>query len=90
MVYFCVQPTNRPTNIILTLIISQLAIGWWCFTPNQPDQPDQFSHSAAHRKRLHTANRWKPTTNHNQPTAPNQTKPTIYLLLLNLLITNYL
>lgn len=93
MVYFCVQPTNRPTNMILTLIISQLAIGWWRFTPNQPDQPDQFSHSAAHRKRLHTAYRWKPTTNHNQPhPTTNHIQPNqlfTYYYLTNLLLTTY-
>mgnify|MGYP004419882071 CR=1 FL=1 len=64
------------------------------FHLNQPDQPPQFSQSAPHRKRLPATNRWKPATNRDQPTAPNNqpqpTTPTILLLLLNYLITNYL
>ncbi len=71
MVYFSVQPSNHPTNTIYILIISELHVGWYINQLNQPDQPPQFRQSAAHRKRLLTTNRWKPTTNHDQPKAPN-------------------
>ena len=50
MVYFCVQPSNRPTNTIYVLIINKLHVGWYVNQPNQPDQPLQFS-----RKRIRDA-----------------------------------
>ncbi|WP_308224396.1 hypothetical protein [Prevotella merdae] len=71
MVYFSDQPSNRPTNTIYILIINELHVGWYVNQPNQPDQPSQFRQSAPHRKRLPTTNRWNPTTNHDQPKAPN-------------------
>ena len=53
MVYFRVQPTNRPTNTIYILIISELHVGWYVNQPNQPDQPPQFR-----RKRIRDASRY--------------------------------
>lgn len=93
--YFCDQPTNRPTNHIYILIISKLRVGWYHKPPNQPDQPPQFSHSAAHRNRLDRlrVGNLRPTET-NQPTNlsnRNQPlQPTTYYYLTYLLLTTYI
>ena len=94
-VYFCDQPTNRPTNTTYILIISKLHVGWYHKPPNQPDQPPKFSHSAAHRNRLDRlrVGNLRPTET-NQPTNlsnRNQPlQPTTYYYLTYLLLTTYI
>lgn len=84
MVYFCDQPTNRPTNITVTLIISQLAIGWWYFAPT--NQTNRTNLAILLRTgRDYT----QPTVGNLQPTTSNQPHPITNHIQPNQLFTYY-
>lgn len=95
MVYYSVQPTNRPTNTIYILIINELHVGWYI---NQLDQPDNHRNlgNLQHIGRDYS----QPTVGNPQPTTTNQKHLTTnynqplqlyyYYYLTNLLLTTYI